>query len=257
MILRRAVSRAGSILQNAYNDIKELLSPPVCLACEGDLPPNDSFFCKACLDELKISNPGTGPVCPFCGTPDFSKAGCKCLQETKIVRLFYWGKYDGKLIDYISTFKYQGVIELGNRLADEAISALFERLNQNKYDFIIPVPLYKSRERKREYNQAEIIAKRISESINARMAPASVFRVRSTKQQSKITDESQRWANVKNAFSISESNAIEFEGKRVLIVDDIVTTGATIYEASKPLRSANAALVDIFSLAYAGYSKSR
>lgn len=255
--MRRAVNRTGSILQSAYNDIKELLSPPVCLACEGELPPNDSFFCEACIDELKIGNPGTGPVCPFCGTPDFSKTGCKCLQETKRLRLFYWGKYDGKLIEYIYTFKYQGVIELGNRLADEAMAVLFQRLNQNNYDFIIPVPLHKSRERKREYNQAEIIAKRISESINVRIAPGSVLRVKSTRPQSKIADERQRWANVRNAFSLSEDNAIEFEGKRVLIVDDIVTTGATIYEASKPLLLANAALVDIFSLAYAGYSKSR
>ncbi len=174
------------------------------------------------------------------------------MKEPNPLRLFYWGKYKDKLIEYVSAFKFQGVIELGIRLTDEAMITLSERLTQAKYDYIIPVPLHRSRERKREYNQSEMIAKRVSEIINVPMIPGSVLRVRSTRQQSKIKNESERWENVKGAFSLSENESTRFEGKRILIVDDIVTTGATIYEASKPIREKNPEAVDIFSLAFAG-----
>jgi predicted amidophosphoribosyltransferase len=81
-------------------------------------------------------------------------------------------------------------------------------------------------------------------------SPAYLSRSKPTHQQAKL-HESQRWSNVRDAFNVPDGRAKEICGKRILLVDDIVTTGATIYEASKPLLAAGAVCVDIFSLAYA------
>ena len=168
------------------------------------------------------------------------------------MRLYYWGRYEDKMVEYIARFKFQGVLELGVRLADEAMSALGESLRKNGYDYVVPVPLHKSRRRKREYNQSEIIARRVSRELDAEFIPDSVFRIRSTKQQAKITNEPQRWKNVKDAFGLSDIRNVNFKNKKVLVVDDIVTTGATIYEVSRPILGQFPKFIDVFSLAYAG-----
>jgi ComF family protein len=168
------------------------------------------------------------------------------------MRLYYWGRYEDKLVEYIGRFKFQGVLELGLRLTDEATSALGELLRKNGYDYVVPVPLHKSRRRKREYNQSEIIARRVSRELDVEFIPDSVFRIRSTKQQAKITNEPQRWLNVKDAFGLYDIRNVNFENKKVLIVDDIVTTGATIYEVSRPIFRQFPKFIDVFSLAYAG-----
>jgi len=167
------------------------------------------------------------------------------------LRLYYWGKYRGELVEYIGAFKFRGVLDLGDRLAGEAVTCLSDLLRKNRYDFVIPVPLYRTRQRKREYNQSELIARKMAESLNSEFLSDSIFRVRPTKQQAKIKNDEKRWKNVINAFSLSDSG-IDFTGKRVLIVDDIVTTGATVFEVSRPIREQSPKLIDVFSLAYAG-----
>ena len=113
------------------------------------------------------------------------------------------------------------------------------------------MPLYKSRQKRREYNQSEIIARKVAENLQSEFLSDSIFRVRHTRQQSKIRNDEKRWKNVINAFSLS-AGGIDFTGKRVLIVDDIVTTGATVFEVSRPIREQNPKLIDVFSMAYAG-----
>jgi ComF family protein len=154
-------------------------------------------------------------------------------------------------VKYITAFKFRGVLELGLRLTEEAATRLSGSLSGNRYDYIIPVPLYKSRQRKREYNQSGIIAEKIAEILESEYISDSVFRVRSTRQQAKIQNDDERWKNVKDAFSLAEE-ASDFTGRRILIVDDIVTTGATIYEVSRPIREQKPEMLDVFSLAYAG-----
>jgi ComF family protein len=250
-MLKRILDQSKFLARGISEDFKLLLSPPLCLGCDGDLPPEDPIFCRSCLEALKSKCPGFGPVCPICGRFDFAGKNCRFCHADPPLRLYYWGRYDGELVEYITAFKFRGVLELGLRLTEEAVSALFGRLDENHYDYVIPVPLHKSRRRKREYNQSGIIARKIAEILKSEYISDSVFRVRSTRQQAKIRDDDKRWKNVRDAFSISEKK-FDFEGKRVLIVDDIVTTGATIYEVSRPIREQKPEMLDVFSLAYAG-----
>jgi ComF family protein len=250
--LNRLLEKSGSVAGELLEDFKQLLAPPLCVGCDGDLPEDDKLFCASCLEALKSKCVGDRPVCPFCGSKRFDNENCRYRSGSQAIRLYYWGRYEDEMIEYILKFKFQGVRELGVRLTDEALKSLSEPLRANNYDYIIPVPLHGRRLRKREYNQSEIIARRISKNLNIEYVPDSVLRVKSTKQQAKIGNENRRWKNVKGAFRLSGSSNIDFRSKRVLIVDDIVTTGATIFEASKPIREKNPEIVDIFSLAYAG-----
>jgi len=251
-MLKQILSQSGLIARGVFDDFKQLLSPPLCIGCDGDLAEDDPVFCDSCLESMKLKYPGIGAICPFCGWNDLYNKQCKFCRKSFKLRLYYWGRYEDELAEYIAEFKFQGVLELGIRLTDEALKRLAGPLSKNGYDFVIPVPLYKSRQRKREYNQSEIIARRVSKAINMEYIPDSIFRVRSTRQQAKIKNEEKRWKNVENAFSLAAGSDINFGGKKVLIVDDIVTTGATIYEVSKPIREQNPEMVDVFSLAYAG-----
>jgi len=250
-MLKRILDQSKFLARGISEDFKQLLSPPLCLGCDGDLAPDDPIFCPACLDRLRANCPGFGPLCPSCGRQNFSGENCRFCGAAPPLRLFYWGRYDGELVEYITAFKFRGVLELGIRLTEEAVTRLSRPLSDNRYDFVIPVPLYKSRQRKREYNQSGIIAKKIAEILKIEYVSDSVFRVRSTKQQAKIKNDEKRWKNVQDAFSLSEMG-FDCAGKRVLIVDDIVTTGATIYEVSRPIREQNPEMLDVFSLAYAG-----
>lgn len=251
-MLKPLLDRSAALGRELLDDLKQLLSPAVCIDCEGDLPEDDHIFCKSCLKSLRAKNKGFGPVCPFCGLSISSEKKCEYCSMSPPIHYYYWGRYDEEMVEHISIFKFRGVQELGLRLTDEAMLKLAGSLKANNYDYVIPVPLHKSRRRKREYNQSEIIARRVSKAIDVQLAPESVFRVRSTRQQSKIDSEEKRWRNVKDAFSLAESSRIDFRGRRILVVDDIVTTGATIFEACRPILEQNPRLLDVFSIAYAG-----
>lgn len=251
-MMKRMLDRSGAIASGILEDFKQLLSPPLCIGCDGDLPDNDPVFCESCLESLKSKCEGMRPVCPFCGQHDFADKNYSCCSRSSGMRLYYWGRYEEEMVEYILKFKFHGVLELGIRLTDEALNRLGEPLRKNDYNYVIPVPLHGRRQRKREYNQSEIIARGVAGAIGAEYIPDSIFRVRSTKQQAKINNENDRWENVKNAFELSGGNRILFTDKRILIVDDIVTTGATVYEVARPIREQNPEIVDVFSLAYAG-----
>ncbi|UCC80940.1 MAG: ComF family protein [Candidatus Zixiibacteriota bacterium] len=251
-MIKGILDRSGVIARGIFEDFKQLLSPPLCIGCDGDLADNDPVFCESCLESLKSKCRGVRPICPFCGRLDSTRKNNGCCSRSSAIRLYYWGRYEDEMVEYILKFKFHGVLELGIRLTNEALNQLGELLRKNDYDYVIPVPLHGRRQRRREYNQSEIIARTVSRTIGAEYIPDSIFRVRSTKQQAKIHYENERWENVENAFSLLSKKGVDFVGRRVLIVDDIVTTGATVYEVSRPIREQNPDRVDVFSLAYAG-----
>jgi ComF family protein len=115
-------------------------------------------------------------------------------------------------------------------------------------DFITPVPLHPARLRERGYNQASLIAKILSEAITIPLAPNELERVRHTPRQSEL-GQKDRFTNIQGAFKMKPSS--ELMGKRIILVDDLLTTGATASEAAKTLKAAGAVEVTVIALSIA------
>jgi len=242
------LAKSTRFARSLIDDFREFIAPSLCLGCGGDINTISRFLCPGCRDSLLKNNSGQGPVCPFCGRPDGVAGSCRSCAGSERIALFFWGIYDGLLKDCITQFKFGGMPDLGKELAVMAADALQSRLTLAAYDLIIPVPLYKARRREREFNQAEIIAGVLGGSLGLEIDTGLLIRTRSTSQQAKLA-QPRRWENVKDAFAIIRES--DLSGKRILLVDDIVTTGATVFEACRPLKAAGASKIEIFSLAYA------
>jgi competence protein ComFC len=248
--LFRAFNKTADWAKSLYDDFKEFLSPSACLCCgrERDFP--DPLLCPGCIDNLTRKNIGGGPICPFCGRPVGSNSTCELCRKLRPLDLLFWGIYDEELKDCLLQFKFHGALELGKKLSMMAVNAMDERLSRNGYDYLIPIPLHKDRQKERHYNQSEIIAVEISRMLNIKLLPCALQRDKATNQQAKLA-EKDRWNNVRDAFVISSGSKELLKGRTVLLVDDIVTTGATVFEASRPIMEAGVERLDIFSLAYA------
>lgn len=114
-------------------------------------------------------------------------------------------------------------------------------------DFIIPIPLHKTRLREREFNQAQILSDYIALKFNKKVIPDNLRRSRYTKTQTEL-EENDRFLNVKDSFVIDKSSDIK--GKNILLVDDVLTTAATSSEAAYALKSAGANIVFVLTLAH-------
>jgi ComF family protein len=245
----RAWHRAFETAKGFYSDFQEFLAPASCLCCGRDRDFEDTLLCPDCIKSLNDKNIGIGPVCPFCGNAKTGSACVSCNAPADL-NLYYWGVYENELQKCILQFKFHGARELGIRLAEMAQNAMTEKQSPIAFDLIVPVPLHGRRQRQRQYNQSELLAARLAELLGLECCSECLRRTRSTFQQAKLAED-KRWENVRDVFTVQSVHETKIADKHILLVDDIVTTGATVYEASKALKSAGAAKVDIFSLAYA------
>jgi ComF family protein len=233
-------------LSKIYNT---LLTPLLCNSCLIDYIPIESPICSKCGFMFK-SREGDDHVC---GT---------CLESEKKFRIARaCGVYDRSLMTMIYRFKYNGKIQLAGPLG-RFLFAVFVRhfcmdiSGDNRVDFVIPVPLHISRFRKRGFNQAFLLVREWEKLVcNSNIEPWGMTvkkdmltRTKKTESQTGL-NRKDRLANIRNAFVLNGSAKIE--GKKILIVDDVYTTGATIDECTKVLLKGGAESVDILTLARA------
>ncbi len=249
-MLNLVINKTISFSKSLYDDFKEFLAPSSCLCCGRIKDFDDPLLCPKCIEILNLKNHGGGPVCPFCGRPRDAAHPCGRCASPDCLYMYYWGIYDDELKDCLLQFKFHYSKELGERLVEMAFESLTTRIIENHYDYVVPVPLHRIRQQERRYNQSEIISEKLASYLGARHFPEMLIRIKPTKQQAKLI-ENDRWLNVKDAFAISDNFRDEIGNKSILLVDDIVTTGATIFEASRPIRELNPKRLDIFSLAMA------
>ena len=147
------------------------------------------------------------------------------------------GRFDDYYKELIHRFKYGKKIPLGRKLArrlGETINSNFHFLES---DFLIPVPLHKSRYRERGFNQSEVVAEEISKITGVLVLKGVLKRKKNTKDQTNLSPQ-QREENVRGAFVVTETERIN--GKKIILVDDVITTGATLSECARMLRQAGA-----------------
>jgi competence protein ComFC len=216
--------------------------PPRCGGC-GQLT---SRWCTDCQAKIKHID---GNICLYCGQPQCSSRIChKCLVSPPAYQaLRSWAIYDGPLRNALLRLKYKGDITMGEALSKPLITMLIE-LNW-KIDLITPVPTGVSRMAQRGYNQAALLALPLAMSCGIKYSPRAMSKVKDTRSQVGLNP-IERLENVIDAFQ-AQSNLVE--GKCILVIDDITTSGATMESCAKALLRAGAKKVYGLTLAYSGY----
>lgn len=240
----------------------QLFYPACCMVCErmlsgsDSLPFNTHLVCRQCRGKLHDKKTIR---CHRCGFPmgkyaNVSKSGCTVCRSASLRfhRLICLGSYDGILRDVVIRMKHRS----GEQLAD-CMGQLWAQLARKDFDrldidCVVPIPLHWWRRWKRGYNQSEVLAQALSRELRLPMVHA-LKRIRYTPSQHHQTP-TQRLANVHGAFQTRLPHAIL--KKRVLLVDDVVTTGSTCGDASRALLKSGAVNVTVASLARAGEQQS-
>lgn len=210
-------------------------------------------FCSECY---KAVEPITVPFCERCGLPfttgPLHVCGRCFRREPAFHRARAWAYYDrtGRSLQPLSTaiqrFKYQRDLSTGAVLAE--LAAEHCTLETEDYDYILPVPLHLDRLRWRGFNQSLLLAQAIGKKHEIRVDPFLLRRIKPTPPQTQL-NERERRANVKGAFTVSEPERLTEQ--RVLLVDDVFTSGATVEECARTLYQRGAQDVDVFTLARA------
>lgn len=226
--------------------------PSFCQLCSAILElPQEKVICRNCWEQIKVRSPS---YCFCCGR-FFQGAGeshfCPdCLQEKPPFSLHRsCSRYDGKLKDIILLYKYGRFKVLGKGLAHFVHRAL--RREEDlwwRVEAIIPVPLHRRRKRQRGFNQAQIIAKELARLKGIKIVERVLVKVKNVPPQTSLRAE-EREKNIIGAFKVRKEKRIK--GKRVLLVDDVYTTGATIRECSRVLKDAGVKEVRVVTLAQA------
>ena len=223
---------------------------------------NRLFFPYICSECLSRYAPVESPICIRCGIMFKSKEGddhlCQnCIKEPKIFEIARApGIYDRTLKKAIHSFKYRGKIQMARPFGKLLFAAFIRFWDIKNIDLIVPVPLHLRRLRARGFNQAYLLVrswKQLAAKLSIDMSDISVERnvlVRSkwTEPQTGL-GRKKRIKNIKNAFKVRDCSGIA--GKRILLVDDVFTTGATANECAKTLISNGAKRVDVLTLARA------
>ncbi len=231
------MSKITEILKDFFN----LFLPYKCTYCGINLYEDEEFVCKSCLNKIPKTHYHKQNISPI----DELFMGKVKLEHAFSCYLFTKGSILQSLIHKI---KYKNAQELAISLGKEIGFALSETNIPRSINLITSVPLHHKKLKIRGYNQSDLLAKGISEVLNIPFSDNLIKRVVHTSTQTKKNRE-QRWNNVKNAFEIIEPKNVE--NKHIAIVDDVLTTGATLEAAASKLLMCKNAKVSLITLAYA------
>lgn len=223
------------------NDLLSLFFPQLCAGCNTPLVKGEDILCLNCLADLPKTNNHDGIDNPialhFLGKVNVSYAASFCHFDK-----------GGRIQHLLHQLKYKGRKEIGYKMGLLFGFDLIQNVHFREIDAIVPVPLHPRKQRSRGYNQSTEICKGMSESMNRPVLSGNLERkIYTTSQTSKGRYE--RWENVSGIFRVKNSDA--FAGKHLLLVDDVITTGATLEACCHPLLEIPGVKVSIAALANA------
>lgn len=247
----RASLRLKERLSKLSAAIADTIMPPVCLGCEMRLDAHDAL-CPACWRTIEFIRP---PLCNRLGIPlPYDTGGIMVSAAAEADPPDYdraraVARFEGLMRNLVHDFKFRDTHDarkLFGRWLSEAGKELI-----SDCDLIVPVPLARRRLISRRFNQSQLLAREIAERSGKPIETFALVRTRATKAQVGLT-RLERRKNVAGAFAVPESGLGAIAGRRVLLVDDVVTTGATASAAARALKKAGAGQVDVLALALAG-----
>ncbi len=224
-----------------FNDFISLFYPRICFACGNNLFANENFICTSCLYHLPKTNFHTDKNNPvskvFWGRVNIESATA-----------FYYYRKGGKVQHLLHQLKYKGHKEIGSFLGKLYGTELADFSHYNEIDAIVPVPLHPKKLRKRGFNQSEMFADGLADALHKKVITTAVERKIATSTQTKKS-RYKRWENVSDIFVIK--NADELEGKSILAVDDVITTGATMEAFVHCLQQIKGTRITVAAIAFA------
>ncbi len=218
-----------------------LFYPHVCTGCGSDIIEQENLLCLKCVNTLPHTN------FAMHANNAVEKIFWGRVPLTAATSEFYFAK--GTVVQHlIHEFKYKGNKDVGTYLGAMMGSSILSTNRFKKIDALIPLPLYADKEHKRGVNQAKILCEGMSEVMNVPVITNNVVRKRFTQTQTKKHRE-ERWQNVEGSFKV---DAIEqLKDKHVLLVDDVITTGATLEACGKEILNIDNVQLSVATLAYA------
>lgn len=226
-----------------------LLYPESCQLCGAHATPAEGFVCSSCRASVRFIE---RPFCERCGRPyqgeitnEFECATClEANWDFISARSAVLAR--GHARDILLKYKYNRALWFEPFLANLLIQRAQAELAKSKWDLIVPVPLHPAKERQREFNQAERLAGCLGKACGIPVANRLLRRVLATRTQTRLPRK-ERLENVKNAFAVRGKQKLD--GERVVVVDDVFTTGATTSACAKILKAVGAGEVCVWTVA--------
>ena len=223
-------------MKKVLHDFIDLVFPNCCPGCDQPLVRGEEHLCTSCELDLPLYPANENIAHYFAGRLE--------LAEARAYFKFYHGGLAQNLLHHI---KYKGDQELGEHLGKMFIHHLQKEAIYKNVDVIVPVPLHKSKLRARGYNQSEVLASGMADILGVAVDSLSVIRTKRSETQTR-KNRADRWQNVTGIFEVINDNLL---GKHVLLVDDVITTGATTGELVRLLKRRGAQQVDVWACAKA------
>jgi ComF family protein len=230
----------------------DLVFPPFCPVCRAPLAEDrHGLLCAPCWEALERIGP---PWCRTCGLPlgafaggaDTHLCGACRLRPPVFTYARAGARYGDTVREALHALKFKGRRGLVAPLADLVVEAVGARLPTGRPDLLVPVPLHPRRQRERGFNQASLLAHRIGQAWNLPVRDDVLDRVVATLSQTALESEARR-SNVRNAFRLRRAEAVA--GRHPVLVDDVMTTGATVSECALALKAGGAATVGVLTVA--------
>ena len=237
--------RVPHSLRDMYETAINFLYPAACRVCEEFLGATSiPYICNNCWQDIDFLEP---PWCDICGTPSVNGLCDACATTPpRYGKLRSVAFYQTTLQHAIHFFKFEKKKVFARHLIQLLNAHIPSDCSIAEYDFILPVPIHKKRLRERGFNQATLLANGIGEAARVPVLRRTLVRYRHTTAQSSL-DREARQQNLIGAFEIRNPDIIR--GKRLLIFDDVFTTGATIREIVSELWTADPVEIDVLTLA--------
>lgn len=226
----------------------DLLYPPRCHLCHAF---DEETLCGSCLNAFSRV---VSPVCPICGEPFlYGIQEDHVCEECLRKRPFFKSAsapylYDGRMMDAVHQFKYQGKAHMAKGLGPLLASFGKRWLSEERELLVMPVPLHPKRLRQRGYNQSLLLARHVAAGLEGSLDYLSLRRIRETAVQTGLKREERR-RNVRKAFEVVNRRAVK--RKTIVLVDDVATTGSTLNECAKVLMRSGCSKVYCLVLARA------
>ncbi len=236
-------------VKTLFRDVVDLLYPTTCAACEifvDDAGP----LCVDCL--AKLQKQEGEAACRYCAMP-LAQHGdpcpyCEGKGEPNFERIVRLGIYADPIRHLIYRMKYHGRWSLGEFLAERLLLQEPVKELLHETDVLLPVPLHRLRQISRGYNQADVVARRLKKRTDVPIV-RPVIRIRNTAAQIRVGSRTKREENLRQAFGLVDGKSIE--GRHVVLIDDIMTTGATLQSVARTIKPAKPASISAIVLAIA------